>query len=147
MNDSTIDNLRFWDVALSDTEIYNIYKGYDLTIVLNEEQVQKAETTLIVLDVDGRPVPNAGVSIYNHTTGELVGVEQFTDTDGSTIFTRLDYDEYNVTVNYSITTDEQVVFNSSTLLGAYNFSVYGLYHRYNLTADLWRLFRASFGNL
>ena len=137
--DGRIDELRYWEEPLSNTEIYNLFKGYDLTVSVNEEQIQKSECTIIVLDVDGKVVPNAEVSLLNHTTGELIGELKTTSNDGSVIFTRLEYEEYNITVNYSISTNEQVVFNSSTLLGAYNFSVTGLYHTFNITANLWTI--------
>jgi len=139
--DGQMDEVRYWEDALTATEIYNLYKGYVLTTTMNEEQEQKAEATFIILDIDGGIVPGAEVTIINGTAGAGVFNETKTaSSDGSVVFTRLEYGEYNITVNYTLNSGlEQVIFNSSALFGAYNFTLAGLFHTFNLTTNIWTI--------
>ncbi len=128
-----IDDLRYFEKALPSSDIFDIYKNYYLTTNLNEEQLQQAQVEFTTLDVDGRIVPNAEVSLYNGTTGIWFSTKN-SSTDGTITFTNLDNDEYNVTVNYTLNSGlEELVFNSSdSSYGKYNFTLTGLYHTFDL---------------
>jgi len=136
----SIDEVRFFPYALSDKDIEAIYKNYVLNTELNEEQERKAQVKFTTLDVDGRIVPNAEVSLYNGTDGIWLSTKN-SSTDGSVIFTNLDFGEYNVTVNYTINSGlEAIVFNSSdSSYGNYNFTLIGLYHIYDLELKMWTI--------
>ena len=135
--DGQIDEVRYFEDTLSSSEIYNLYKNYQLTVNINEEQKQQAEVKFTTLDVDGRIVPNGEVSLYNGSTGVWLSTKN-SSTDGTVIFTNLDYGEYNVTVNYTINSGlEELVFNSSdSSYGSYNFTLTGLYHTFNLPLNM-----------
>ncbi len=113
----------------------------DITVVLNEVQIQKSEVTVIVRDIDGMIVPNAKVSIVQN---QSVIRQQTTDVTGTTIFTGLNFGIYNFTVNYVFNiTYEDVVFNSTLdNFGTSNWNLYNiseLEHTFDLYSDIWTI--------
>ena len=135
-----LDEIRYFETALSNNEIYNIYKNYYASAMLNEEQIQKAQVTFIAKDVDGRIVPNAEISLYNDTGAGLVHIEtKNTTSDGSVIFTNLDYSDYNVTVNYTLSSGLEAMVLNTTDWQTYRISTFtltGLYHTWDLPLNM-----------
>ncbi|MFX1328033.1 MAG: hypothetical protein ACFE91_07805 [Promethearchaeota archaeon] len=113
----------------------------DITVVLNEVQIQKSDITVIARDVDGMIVPNAKVSLVQDQT---VLKQQTTDATGTTIFTGLNFGIYNFSVNYVFSaTYEDIVFNStSEHFGTPKWNLYNvseLDHTFNLYLNIWTI--------
>ncbi|MFX0019199.1 MAG: hypothetical protein ACFFBT_02190 [Promethearchaeota archaeon] len=113
----------------------------DITVVINEIQIQKSDITVITRDIDGMIVPNAVVSLIQGTT--LIK-QQTTDETGKTIFTGLNFGIYNFTVDYAFTPSyEDEVFNSTKdNFGKPNWNLYNvsqLSHAFDLYLDIWTI--------
>ncbi|MFX1259559.1 MAG: hypothetical protein ACFFAN_17025, partial [Promethearchaeota archaeon] len=80
----------------------------DIEAVLNEEEEQKSDITVITRDVDGRIVPEADVWLNNTWTLST------SENDASAIFTGMELGDYNITVNYTLRPGlEKVMYSSS----------------------------------
>jgi hypothetical protein len=136
-----MDEIRYFERALSGKEIEWLYKGYELQTVLNEEQEQLAQVILTCYDVDNRIVPNAELVLINATDGSIVSI-QSTSADGSIEFNQLEYGTYNITVNYTLNVGtEEIVYDSSQSKygGPVQFTLEGLYHTFDIVLDLWTI--------
>ncbi len=101
-----------------------------------------AAVTIIVKDVDGRRVPGAEVSLWKNATHILeVDSTTYTDytlSDGTVSFTRVPFGFYNITVNYTISSGEAIVYDSRDEIdGEVNFK--GLMFTTILYSDLWTI--------
>ena len=113
----------------------------DISVVLNEIQTQKSDVTVIARDIDGMIVPNAKVSLIQ---GHSLIKQQITDAAGKTIFTGLNFDIYNFTVDYTFTPSyENEVFNSTKdNFGTPKWNLYNvsqLSHTFDLYLDIWTI--------
>ncbi|MHA1301641.1 MAG: DUF2341 domain-containing protein, partial [Candidatus Helarchaeota archaeon] len=132
-----IDDVRFYDYALSTDEIKGLYNYSEVSAVLNEEQTQYSEVKITTYDVDGRIVPNALVSLINKTTGQII-ISKNTSIDGTVTFQDLNYGVYNITIKYkSGSGSELVVYNSSKDSITYNFT--GLHYNVDIELNLWTI--------
>ncbi|MFW9882317.1 MAG: collagen binding domain-containing protein, partial [Candidatus Thorarchaeota archaeon] len=139
-----LDDVRYFDYALSDNEISWLAKYYPLDITLLGEVERAATVTIIVKDADDRLVPGAEVSLWKNNTHILkvnnMTYTQTTLTDGSVEFSRVPFGSYNITVNYTLYNglDERIVYDSRTGPGGeLNFN--GLFVATNVTVDLWAI--------
>ncbi|TES95050.1 MAG: hypothetical protein E3J90_10430 [Promethearchaeota archaeon] len=136
--DGWMDDVRIYDYALSQDEIDGLYNYSNVNTVLQEEQSQFSEVTIITYDVDGRIIPNALVSLVNYTTGQIIPPSKNTAIDGSVVFQDLDPGQYNITVNYTLPSGKEiVVYNSSETNEIYDFS--GLYYDVDIELNLWTI--------
>ncbi|NHJ25794.1 MAG: hypothetical protein EAX89_14530 [Candidatus Lokiarchaeota archaeon] len=136
-----MDEIRYFERALSGKEIEWLYKGYELQTTLNEEQEQLAQVILTCYDVDNRIVPNAELILINATDGSIVSI-QSTSADGTVEFNQLEYGAYNITVNYTLNVGtEDIVYDSSQSKygGPIQFMLTGLYHTFDIILDLWTI--------
>ena len=133
-----IDDVRFYDYALSPDEIDGLYNYSSVAAIIQEEQPQSSDVTITAYDIDGRIVPNAIVYLRNYTTGAILDYKT-TALNGSVIFQDLNLAAYNFTVNYTLSASgrEMVVYNSSVNNDIFNFT--GLTHSEDLTLNLWTI--------
>ncbi|MFX1501579.1 MAG: LamG-like jellyroll fold domain-containing protein [Promethearchaeota archaeon] len=139
-----LDDVRYFDYALSDNEIEWLANYYPLELTLLGEVERAATVTIIIKDADDRIVPNAEVSLWENSTHILTvdstTYTQFTLADGSTEFSKVPFGSYNVTVNYTLYNglDEKIVYDSRTGPGG-ELEFKGLFVSANITADLWTI--------
>ena len=122
--DGEMDDLRYFDYAISQNEIRWLANYYPLTTDLLAVTERAATVTIIIKDVDGRRVPGAEVSLWDNLTHILnvAGIGDFTQNssaDGTVVFTGVPFGEYNITTNYtlnSVTYKEEYVYDSRMLL-------------------------------
>ncbi|TET60933.1 MAG: LamG domain-containing protein, partial [Promethearchaeota archaeon] len=140
-----LDDVRYFDYALSDKEIEWLANHYPLEIDLLGEVERAAKVTIIIKDIDDRTVSGAEVSLWKNSTHLLnVGgtdYTQFTLSDGSVAFSQVPFAFYNITVNYTTYSGlyEKVVYDSRDEIdGEVEFK--GLYVSINITADLWTIY-------
>ncbi|NVM34266.1 MAG: hypothetical protein HWN81_01640 [Candidatus Lokiarchaeota archaeon] len=137
-DENTVGNYDTGFVQVDDVEFtYND----DLTIVLNDPQIQQSDITVITRDIDGRIISNAEVSLVQD--GSLMK-KQITDESGTTIFTGLNFGIYNFTVNYTFSPSyEDEVFNSYLEnFGTAKWNLYNvseLDHTFELYLDVWTI--------
>ncbi|MHA1561111.1 MAG: LamG-like jellyroll fold domain-containing protein, partial [Promethearchaeota archaeon] len=132
-----IDELHIFNASLSVTEINRLRDyTYSCNAELFEEVEQGAQVEITIRDVDGLPVPNAKVSLYN-SSGSII--TEYSDNSGLTIFSTIDYGYYNVTVNYTLqeTGDEEEVFSGEATNGFLHFT--GLLEEETFYVDLWTI--------
>jgi len=139
-----IDDVRYFDYALSDNEIEWLANYYPLEIDLLGEVERAATVTIIVKDADDRLVSGAEVSLWENNTHILTRdstpYTQSTLIDGSVEFIKVPFGSYNITVNYTLYNglDEKIVYDSRLGPGGeLNFN--GLFVSSNITADLWTI--------
>ncbi len=116
--------------------IDDIRFNYWLETDINEVQRQQSEVTIVTTDVDGRLVPNAEVFFVNDTSGEVKKTGFTGPLNASKTFS-LSNGVYNITVNYSLSSNlKEVVYNSSTFNEITYYFIGGAYSyvlRLNLT--------------
>ena len=138
----TLDEVRYFDYALTPEEIEWLYKYYPITTALDVETERAATVSIIVKDIDGRRVSGAEVSFWNGTTLLNIAGSTYTvsDSNGVAEFSNVPYGTYNVTVNYSIASGlyEQVVYDGSLLPNA-EVEFKGLYSVETIYVDLWTI--------
>ncbi|MHA1112720.1 MAG: hypothetical protein ACTSRE_16645, partial [Promethearchaeota archaeon] len=133
-----IDELHIFNSSLSVTEINRLRDyTYSCDAELLDEVEQGAQVEITIRDVDGLPVPNAEVSLYNDT--ESLPLTEFTDDLGLAIFSTIDYGYYNMTVNYTLqeTGQEETVFWGNETDGFMHFT--GLIEEETYYVDLWTI--------
>ncbi|MHA1454040.1 MAG: LamG-like jellyroll fold domain-containing protein, partial [Promethearchaeota archaeon] len=133
-----IDELHIFNASLSVTEINRLRDyTYSCDAELLDEVEQGAQVEITIRDVDGLPVPNAEVSLYNDT--ESLPLTEFTDDLGLAIFSTIDYGYYNMTVNYTLqeTGQEETVFWGNETDGFMHFT--GLIEEETYYVDLWTI--------
>jgi len=136
-----MDEIRYYERALTGQEIEWLFKDYILSTSLNEEQLQLAQVILTCYDVDGRIVPDAEISLINGTDGSLVATQN-TSSDGSAKFNQLNYGSYNITINYTLNSGIEGVVYDSTLSkygGPTQYLLTGLYHSFDINVDIWTI--------
>jgi hypothetical protein len=139
-----LDDVRYFDYALSQKEIDWFANYYPLDIDLLGEAERSATVTILVKDVDDRTVPGAEVSLWKNST-HILTVEnttytQFTLSDGTVEFLKVPFGSYNISVNYTTTTGlyEEVVYDSRSGPGG-EVEYKGLVVSTNVSADLWTI--------
>ena len=114
--------------------------NYTLIASLEELQADKSTVNVIVKDVDGRLVPNAEVFLINDSakgTSKFV-YDSLVATEGKAIFSNVPNGRYNITVNYTISSIEIEVFNSSkSKTGPYYFN--GISYTREIQANIWTI--------
>ncbi|MBN1801884.1 MAG: DUF2341 domain-containing protein [Candidatus Lokiarchaeota archaeon] len=142
--DGQMDDLRYWERALSPGEIDWLANYYDMSITPLSLTEKSATVTVVVKDIDGRRVPGAEVQLWNGS--EVVNVSGFTslttDSNGEVEFSGVSFGSYNMTVNYTISYDstvwEEIVYDSRTITGG-EFSFVGLIVTETIHANLWTI--------
>lgn len=138
----TLDEVRYFDYALSPEEIEWMSKYYPITTALDVETERAATVSIIVKDIDGRRVSGAEVSFWNGTTILDLDGSTYTisDSNGVAEFSGIPYGLYNITVNYTISSGlyEQVVYDSSLLPNA-EVDFRGLFSVQTVYVDLWTI--------
>ncbi len=132
-----IDELHIFNASLSITEINRLRDyTYSCNAELLDEVEQGAQVEITIRDVDGLPVPDAEVSLYNSSG---LAFTEFSDNSGLTIFTTIDYGYYNMTVNYTLqeTGVEETVFTGNATNGFLHFT--GLLEEETFYVDLWSI--------
>ncbi len=142
--DGQMDDLRYWERALSPSEISWLANYYEMSITPLSLTEKSATVTVIVKDIDGRRVPGAEVQLWNGT--EVVNVSGVTslttDSNGEAEFSGVSFGSYNITINYTISYEstvwEEVVYDSSLISGGeVNFG--GLFEIETIHANLWTI--------
>jgi len=139
-NDASVP-LNSYDSGFVQVDDIKFTYDNDISVDLNEIQVQKSDVIVITRDIDGRIVPYTEVSLMQDTT--LIK-QQTTDETGKTIFTGLNFGMYNFTVNYTFTPSyEDIVYNSTRdNFGTSEWNLYNvsdLSHTFNLDLDIWTI--------
>ncbi len=135
-----LDEIRYFEEALSPERIGWIAKNYQLETERKAEESKEATVRVYVKDVDGRVVSGAEVFLFNET--QKINYTETTGELGYADFLSIDTLYYNITVNYTIYNGadyfEEVVFNSSILHKYYRFDDVKLYKAY-IEATLWSI--------
>ncbi|MFW9900787.1 MAG: hypothetical protein ACFFDY_05810, partial [Candidatus Thorarchaeota archaeon] len=121
-------------------QVDDIRFNYTLTTSIEELQGYKSDVTIVAKDVDGRIVPNVEIFIVNDSARGTPGfiVDSKVATDGSITFIDLPRGRYNITANYTVGSQELVVFNSSLLgIGSYYFN--GINYTVEIQLNLWTI--------
>jgi len=139
-----LDDVRYFDYALTDKEIEWLANYYPLDIDLLGEVERAATVNILVKDVDDRIVPGAKVSLWKNSTHILnidgADYTQLTSSDGTVAFSKVPFNFYNISVNYTTYSGsyEKVVYDSrNEPVGEVEFK--GLFVSVNITADLWTI--------
>ena len=134
-----LDEIRYFEEALSPERIGWIAKNYQLNTALNEIQNKEATVKVTVKDVDGRIVPGASVFIVNST--DNINYTQITDERGYAEFSSIANLVYNIKVNYTTSNGsisyEEEVYNSIVLSETYDFT--GLFYSVPIVVNLWTI--------
>jgi len=139
-----LDDVRYFDYALTDKEIEWLANYYPLELNLLGEVERAATVTILVKDVDDRVVPGAEVSLWKNLTHilEVDSTEYTFDTqsDGTAVFSNVPFGTYNITVNYTLTSGllEKIVYDSRNIPGG-EVDYFGLIVSTNVTANLWTI--------
>ena len=135
-----LDEIRFFEEALSPERIEWIAKDFTLLTQLNEEQEKRTTITVIAKDIDGKVIPGLEIFMYNLTGENYLGT---TGDLGRVEFPDVKRENYIITANYSIFngthTFEEVVFNSSNYNVVYDFSGLGDFHTVYINTSLWSI--------
>ncbi|MBD3200395.1 MAG: hypothetical protein GF316_10285, partial [Candidatus Lokiarchaeota archaeon] len=140
-----IDDIRLYDYSLSLDEIDQVYNdNFTLSTSLSSEEVQSAKVTVTVKDTDGRPISNALVMLMNNSAspGDQIVKSNYTETDGTYTFEGVDLGSYNITVNYTISSEagtyQETVYDSSKKQGG-EIEFQGLFYNTTVYANLWTI--------
>ncbi|MFX1454553.1 MAG: carboxypeptidase-like regulatory domain-containing protein [Promethearchaeota archaeon] len=115
-------------------QVDDIRFNYTISAEIQELQAQVSDVEVIVKDVDGRIVPTAEVMIVENS----IIVASGTTSNGRIIFNDLANGYYNITVNYTLGSLEEEVFNSTdTGEGPYYFN--GISYSQEVYTDLWTI--------
>jgi len=136
-----LDEIRFFEEALSSERIKWIAKDYNLVVMLNEEQEKRASIVIIAKDIDGRAVPGLEIYMYNKDFPLKENYSDITGEQGYLEFPNVNRTEYIITANYSISNGtqifEEIVYNSSDYSITYDFT--GDFHTVYINASLWSI--------
>ena len=144
--DGEMDDLRYFDYAVTPNEIKWLANYYPLTTDLLAVTERAATVTIIVKDIDGQRVPGAEVSLWENVTHilNIPSIGEFTQissADGIVVFTGVPFGNYNITTNYtldSVTYIEEYVYDSRALLdGEVEFK--GLIITEVIYVDIWTI--------
>ncbi|MBY9007865.1 MAG: hypothetical protein KGD63_14075 [Candidatus Lokiarchaeota archaeon] len=140
----SIDDIRFFNYNLSYTELLWLYRNYNLEISLLEEQEISALVEITVRDIEGRPLPEAIVSLVNNSAPieNRTLQTQITSNVGKVNFGSIPFGEYNLTINYTLNNGtyeyEELIYDSSNYEnGALIFQ--GLYQNETIYIDIWSI--------
>jgi len=141
-----VDDVRIFDYSLSNNEIEWFANYYDLEVELLTEVERSATASFIIKDYDGLRVENAEVALWNGTKilniTDIGEFRAYTDSQGETEFTKVPFGSYNVTVNYTLSSEagtfEEIVYDSRLIDdGEVNFQ--GLFITETLYTNLWTI--------
>ena len=138
----SLDDVRYFDYALSDKEIEWLANSYPLDIDLLGEVERAAIVTITVKDLDDRLVPGAEVALWNGS--QILNVSGITsiltNSNGEAVFNRVIFGKYNITVNYTLNSGlyENVVYNSSNEIDG-ELEFIGLFVDTTVYAGLWTI--------
>ncbi len=144
--DGEMDEVRYFDYAVSPNEIKWLANYYPLTTDLLAVTERAATVTIIVKDIDGRRVPGAEVSLWENLTHilnipDIGAFTQNSSADGTVVFNGVPFGKYNITTNYtlnSVTYKEEYVYDSRTLIdGEVEFK--GLIITHTIYVNLWTI--------
>ncbi|MFX0028631.1 MAG: LamG-like jellyroll fold domain-containing protein [Candidatus Hermodarchaeota archaeon] len=139
-----LDDVRYFDYALSDNEIEWLANYYPLDIELLQEVERAATVTINIKDEDDRLVPGAEVTLWENNTHILTidnaTYTQYTLSDGSVEFSQVPFGSYNISVNYTLYNglDEKIVYDSRSAPGG-EVEFEGLFVLTNITVNLWTI--------
>jgi len=141
-----LDDVRFFDYSLTQKEIEWTANYYDLDLELLGEVERSATVSFIIKDYDGLRVENAEVALWNRT--EILNVtdygefKDYTDSQGEVEFSGVPFGEYNVTVNYTLSSGagifEEIVYDSRTIQSG-EVSFQGLFVTEVIYTNLWTI--------
>jgi hypothetical protein len=115
-------------------QVDDVRFNYTMSAEVQELQAQVSTVEVIVKDVDGRSVPNAEVMIIDNA----ITVASGTTSNGKITFNDLPNGYYNITVNYTLGSMEEEVFNSTDSGdGPYYFN--GISYIQDVYTDLWTI--------
>ncbi|KKM68318.1 hypothetical protein LCGC14_1462080, partial [marine sediment metagenome] len=139
--DGLLDEIRYFEYALSEERIEWIAKNFNLITNLNEEQEKRASVVIIAKDIDGRVVPGLEIYMYNKDFPSKESYSDITGVQGYLEFPDVNRTEYIITANYSISTGtqtfEMIVYNSSDYGVTNDFS--GDFHTVYINVSLWSI--------
>ncbi|MFX1375830.1 MAG: LamG-like jellyroll fold domain-containing protein [Promethearchaeota archaeon] len=139
-----LDDVRYFDYALSDKEIEWLANYYPLELTFLNEVERAATVTVNIKDADDRLVPGAEVSLWENNTHILtIGDTTYTQTtlgDGSVEFLTVPFGSYNISVNYTLYNglEERIVYDSRSGPGG-EVEFEGLFITTNITTNLWTI--------
>ena len=139
------DDMRIFEYPLKQEEIKAIMNATLFKSSLGPEEVFSAYIDIKVMDVDGRVVPNAVVSLINATDFEnpIVVETKMTGVNGIARFEAMDVGVYNITINYTTAVKTYTAYNSTELnfdtgnSNMYNFSNY--INNVEILIDMWTI--------
>jgi len=138
-----LDEIRYFNEALSPDRIKWIAKDYNLVVGLNEEQVKRTTIAIVAKDIDGRVVPGLEIYMYNKDFPLKESYLGTTGDQGYLEFPDVNRTEYIITANYSIDngtqTFEEIVYNSSDYSISYDFSGSEDFHTEKINVSLWSI--------
>ena len=116
--------------------------NYTLTTSIFQAQSHESSITVITRDVDGRIVPNAEVAVVNSTIAKgmpgYVVTSGLTDSNGRATFNMVPNGYYNISVNYTLNSQEIEVFNSyDSGTGPYYYN--GISYTKEAELELWTI--------
>ena len=115
-------------------QVDDIRFNYTISAEIQEMQAQVSAVEVIVKDVDGRSVPTAEVMIVEDTITVASGITS----NGRITFNDLPNGYYNITVNYTLGSLEEEVFNSTDSgEGPYYFN--GISYTQDVNVDIWTI--------
>ncbi|MHA2035238.1 MAG: carboxypeptidase-like regulatory domain-containing protein [Promethearchaeota archaeon] len=115
-------------------QVDDVRFNYTISAEIQELQSQVSTVEVIVKDVDGRSVPSAEVMIVDNS----ITVASGTTSNGRITFNDLPNGFYNITVNYTLGSLEEEVFNSTDSgEGPYYFN--GISYTQEVNTDLWTI--------
>jgi len=136
-----LDEIRFFEEALSPERIEWIAKNFNLITDLNKEQIKRASIVITAKDIDGRVVPGLEIYMYNKDFPLSESYLGTTGDQGYLEFPDVNRTEYIITANYSISTGsqtfEEMVYNSSEYSITNDFS--GDSHTVYINVSLWSI--------
>ncbi|MHA2280914.1 MAG: carboxypeptidase-like regulatory domain-containing protein [Promethearchaeota archaeon] len=115
-------------------QVDDIRFNYTISAEIQELQAQVSTVEVIVKDVDGRSVPTAEVMIVDNA----ITIASGTTSNGRITFNDIPNGYYNITVNYTLGSLEEEVFNSTDSgEGPYYFN--GISYIQDVYTDLWTI--------
>ncbi|MHA1933394.1 MAG: carboxypeptidase-like regulatory domain-containing protein, partial [Promethearchaeota archaeon] len=115
-------------------QVDDVRFNYTISAEIQELQAQVSDVEIIVKDVDGRSVPTAEVMIVDNDVTVASGISS----NGRIVFNDLPNGYYNITVNYTLGSLEEVVFNSTDSGGGpYYFN--GISYTQEVYTDIWAI--------
>ena len=122
-------------------QVDDVRFNYTISAEIQELQAQISSVEVIVKDVDGRSVPTAEVLIVDNTYAK--GSPEYNVADGTTSNGRITFNDipnghYNISVNYTLGSLEEEVFNSYDS-GEGPFYFNGISYTQDIYTNIWTI--------